>query len=583
MAGTQTTKRDLVIQNRALVETATMFEERIAELEFALEDQGWRTLGSNIDRDFSRAALRLIARLCRINYLKNPLINHAVEVQRHYVFGRPVSITAKDETINEVVQGFLDDPKNKAEFTDPRTMAMKEVDLLVNGNLFFPLFTNDSTGSVRMRSISFDEVTDIITDPEDAKTPQYYKREWTEHALNLVSGELDVKKQVAYYPDWRHDPAEGATRPQKIGAVEVKWESPVMHVKTGGLSDMVWGVPEIYPAIDWARAVKQDMEDYATIKRALARYALSLTVKGGAQARAAAKTKLATTFAVAGTGEPERNPPAVAGSTFIQTEGGAKIEAMNKTGATVPPDEGRRLWLMVGAGVGLPETILSGDAEVGNLATAKTLDRPTELKMTERQTFWKGVIGDILDYVVAESVEAPSGLLHGMAKIDADPLTQEPTVIWNDENTDDDIDIQFPDVIEHDPETKIQALVNAATLMGKAPANTIPDMAVSKMLMQLLGFDDVDALLDQLYPDGEDTPATGNLGTPVLLGPDGMPLKPGAPGGGFTPGAIGGDAFGNPNPLNAAWIADQVLVKLGHLIVEARERDRKNGHVPTHA
>ena len=69
--------------------------ERLAELELAVEDQGWiRIDGMSGDNDFSRDHVRKIGYLARINYLKNPLINRGVNVQTHYVFGQGVSIRA---------------------------------------------------------------------------------------------------------------------------------------------------------------------------------------------------------------------------------------------------------------------------------------------------------------------------------------------------------------------------------------------------------------------------------------------------------------------------------------------------------
>ncbi len=59
--------------------TNILLEERLAELELALEDQEWLKLSLTGEREFSREGLGKIVRLSRLMFLKNPLINHAAE------------------------------------------------------------------------------------------------------------------------------------------------------------------------------------------------------------------------------------------------------------------------------------------------------------------------------------------------------------------------------------------------------------------------------------------------------------------------------------------------------------------------
>jgi hypothetical protein len=59
---------------------------------------------------------------------------------------------------------------------------------------------------------------------------------------------------------------------------------------------------------------------------------------------------------------------------------------------------------MVAAAMNIPDTILSGDVDQGNLATSKTFDRPTELAFMVRQGLWRQVEEDILLEVIKASV-----------------------------------------------------------------------------------------------------------------------------------------------------------------------------------
>lgn len=465
--------------------------ERLAELELALEDQGWRRLTGEDEKEFSRQGLRDINRLARLFYLKNPLIQRGVDVQVHYVFGQGVNVGAENQLVNDVVQVFWDDAKNQAELTSHQSREAKERELQLFGNLFFVFFTAGN-GRVRVRTINVDEIEDIITDPDDAKSPWFYRRVWQQQELDGESTRHEV-----LYPDWRYAPKQRGAP----AGFDVRWDTPVYHVRTGGLSDMRFGVSEVYAALDWARAYKEFLEDWATLTRAYSRFAHKLTTPGGKAGVAAAKAKLATTYGNSGTGM-ETNPAPVVGSTFI-AGAGTDISPMRIGGANVSAEDGRRLLLMVAAAVGLPESFF-GDVSVGTLATAKSLDRPTELKMRSRQTLWAGVLGNILGYAVLRAVKA--GVLKGTITEDDDgtPTIELETDPDTGEPRDPTVQVTFPPILEHDIVESISSIVDAATLKGSQPAGTIDERTVSRMLLSALGEPDVDKLLDAMYPEDYD-------------------------------------------------------------------------------
>src|SRR5262249_50712420 len=156
-----------------------------------------------------------------------------------------------------------------------------------------------------------------------------------------------------------------------VRGVPVRWDAPIYHIKTGGFSDMRFGVPEIYAAVDWAKAYKEFLEDWATITRALSRFAWKASTKGGQRGVAALKSRLSTTLG-SGAGMGETTPPPVTGSIAVMSEGN-NLEPIKTAGATTSMEDGRRLLLMVCSALGLPETFF-GDVSVGTLATATSLD-----------------------------------------------------------------------------------------------------------------------------------------------------------------------------------------------------------------
>jgi hypothetical protein len=484
---------------KGLAETAQfkneVLLERLAELELTMEDRGWMRMAGQSSLEFSREGLKLINRLARIMYLKNPLIQRGVNVQAYYVFGQGMYISAPDDAINKVIQDFLDDPKNRAELTGQQAMTMKEKELQLFGNIYLVFFSNIATGKVLMRSIPPDEVDDIITNPEDRKDPWYYKRSWTQDDFDMETGTTSQNTKIAYYPDWRHDPVD---KSQKIGGIDIQWDQPVYHVKVGGLSDMKFGMSEVYAALDWAKAYKEFLEDWATITRAYTRFAFQVTAKGGAVGRAAAKAKLNTTQSDT---NQETNPPPAAGAYFI-SDPDQSISPIRTAGATVSPADGRRMLLMVAAVAGLPETFY-GDATAGTLATAKSLDRPTELKMKDRQTLWSDIFINILLYVISKSARAVDSELFNQVQVaDAGEgvfkLTQK-------NGSDISVKAEFPPILEHDVTSSVNAIVQAATLNSYTPAGTMDPQTTSRLLLNALGVPDVDGVMKVLFPEGIDT------------------------------------------------------------------------------
>ena len=480
----------------------TVLQERMAELELALEDRNWLRLAAETNREFSRQGLRAIMMLSRLFYLKNPLINRAVEIKALYVWAQGINITAQDEDVNAVVQAFQDEPGNRSEMFGHQARRLKEVELEVMGNLFFVFFPNVSTGEVRLRSIPVDEIAMIHCNPEDAKEPWFYERVWTPALIDPTSGAPNIRpSRTLLYPDWQYSPA---TKPADYGGKTIEWSSPVYHIKIGSLPDMRFGTPETYAALDWARAYKEICEAWQTVNKALAIWAWDIAMKtGGPQAVKDGQQKLATTAATGLTQLIDSNPPPVMGSMFVHTAG-VEAQPIRMNGVQASLEDARRIGLMVGSATGIPETMLMSDVSRGAHATAKTLDRPTELMMRDRQSLWEEIIQNILQYVIERAAMAPSGALRGRLAVKQSANTALTGI--GDGPTEDlvdrHIDVSFPPILQSDTGADIAAIVSAVTLDGKAPAGTIPDIkVVARLLLERLGVGDLDDMMERLFPE----------------------------------------------------------------------------------
>lgn len=451
------------------VNNNVLLMERLAEIELQLEDREYIKLDGSSDSDFSRDGVRSMAKQVRLGYFANPLINHAIRMQSDYVFaqGVDIGVVGKDaEEGRKKALKWWNDPRNKREIFGHRARLKRERDLQTYGNVFIAVPNDPDRNYVRV--VPTDEISDIICNPDDSHEVWFYIRKWTRRSIN--GNELE--KRIEAYPDVYLELA-GVEIPDILGegnkTIPVIKDRVMYHVIGDDVGDMKFGTPEVWNAVPWAKAVREDLMTYATVRKSLARFAWKMTgVRGGQSAFNVVKTKLETTIGT--DGRRETNPPPTTASTLI-TDGNRNMDPIKTAGMQPTPDEGRRLWLMTGAGVGFPETMLSGDANVGNLATAKSLDRPTEFKMVNRQKLWADTYKDIFTYMLEKS------------GVDMDDTY---------------VDVSFPSILEHDALERVRAVVTAITLNGRSAARLFDRDTILRMLLTALGENDVDGMIAKL-------------------------------------------------------------------------------------
>jgi len=459
---------------RRLTESVRLFQhkvqETLASLELELEQEGWSRLGGPGDREFSKEAVKNIRRLSRRAWMKNPLINRSVCVQALYVFGQGMTLTSEDTAAQKVLDSFMQSPANRAAFTGHQARMMLECLLQVQGCLYLQAHTELVKGGVQVRMLCADEIVDVIRNPEDAAEICFYKRVYQRRVDDLDSGAWSSSEVTEYYPDIAYMPAD---RRPAIGGKPVHWDRPVHYVRVGCLADQEQGLPETYQSLDWAGLYKSFLEDWASLTKALRRFAYNVKMPGGAKSVEGLRQTLDTLLN--GDETVDRNPSPNVGSIFAASK--AELNPIKTAGATSKPEEGRPIRNMVAAGSGLPETFY-GDMDTANLATAKSLDRPTELKFLDRQKLWADVFEEFGRYAVRQSSRAPGGEgeLRG--------AETTPKVTAN-----------FPPILEHDITQTIGAIISAATLDGKTPAGTMDDETIARQLLEALGVKNADQVI----------------------------------------------------------------------------------------
>jgi hypothetical protein len=480
---------------QALADTLELANESLAALQLAAEDAGWSKITGAASKEFTREGFTRNAEIGRVLAVANPLVKRALSLRHAYVWGQGVGTTARadgtegQQDVNAVVQEYLDDDRNRAAFTGAQAAEMHEKALGTDGNVFLANFTSPLNGRVQTRSLPFDEIQDVILNPDDRTDPWFYKRVYTHTELDVTTGRNVAQSRTIFYPSLSFRPL---SRPRTIGGHPIMWDAPVYHVKANCLDGWKYGVGDVYASAPWVRAYKDFLEDWATMMRSLSRIAWQLVAEkknGAQQARAS--------LAQAG--------PQGPGSTVSMT--GGKLEAVPKTGATIDSESGRPLAAMVAAGFGLPVTMLLSDPGVsGARATAQTLDLPTRLELQGRRELWTEARRAILGYVIDQAVIAPQGPLKGTVGRDGDRLV---TTLASD--TDRTIECTWPEL----DETPIKDLVDAISTADGT--GKIPPLVTAQLLLRALKLRDVDEILEEMTDeDGEWVDPNENAGRQAM-------------------------------------------------------------------
>lgn len=466
------------------------------DIDLMLSNLGWRRETNLSWLEFSRWGIQQIILISRLYYIKNPLIQRGVNVSADYVFGRGVDISSPDETANRTLKDFFE--RNKSTLGQIALVDLHRRKMY-DGNIFFCFFADTkNTGEVNVRTIDATEIQDIITDPNDTDKPWLYRRMWTEKTFNDKDGSVTTTDVQAWYPALGYEPA---SKPATIQSYKVYWDNPILHRKCGAVSKWLFGCPLVYAALDWAKAARRFLEHCATVKQALAQISMTLTTKGGQQALEGMKQQLSTTVGPP-TSAWDRNPTAVNGSIFASGPG-TSLAAFNTKGAGGDPGEVKEFRNMVSCVFGIPPTFL-GDMETSNLATATSLDRPTELHFLTAQEEWREDLLTICRYVLGVSSKAPSGLIRASAggvkaEIREAKRVQRGyrTIMEAAKPTAGVIEVvcNFPAIVEGDVPVMVTAVVAAAA------SGLLDEKTVAVQLYDLLpGVDDGAEIAEEQYP-----------------------------------------------------------------------------------
>lgn len=455
--------------------TALEAANRTVESILAADNRGWVMLGEDPsvvvpDEVRRRKAVEAVAAA-----VADPLIKRGLAVRAGYVWGDGVQVTIADEaTDGQDVGAVL--ARLKADC--PTLFGMvgqldMERDLGTVGEVWLALPTTKS-GRVRVRRVPAHEVSAVITDPEDVETTRFVARTWTQDGQmhRCLYPALGYRPAVMPRTVDHAVPGYDDTQLRAWSGAEIRWDAPIRPVIVNRAGRR--GTGDAFASLPWSQAYSRFLEAWHRLMQALARFAWQAkTSRPDKASQVAARIE----GAAGGVGQ-----TAVVGPD-------EHLEAIGKSGATFDAGSAQPLLAMVSAGLGIPATILSSDpGTTGARAVAETLDTPTINEFRARRAVWADVFRDVAGHAIDSAVRANK--LQGDVSRDGDSET-----------------ITLPDgdsravVVSWPPLDQDSITDSVSAIVAAAGTDTIPDLTIARMILEVLGVQNLDDVLDQITDD----------------------------------------------------------------------------------
>lgn len=416
----------------------------------AFDDNGWNTISAAAGADgFELGELQDAATRIRELSEGNPLLKRGCALRSSYVFGKGVSFGM----LAPRIQRYIDDQFNQDVLFSPESQAINERSHFTDGQ-FFVL---GNVATKQFQRIPFNEITAIVTNPDNPEELWYYRRTWTRKAQNLGGAGSQDQQLNVWYPADTYTPLNGRYV-ARISDQPVDVLFRMFCSRVNRRAGRIFGIPDALPAIPWAHAYNEYLKDGSRMLKALSMFAWQLKSKTrtGVQNAAAAIA----------------SPPG-AGSTAVL---GADMElsSMPRAGS-VDLTDGRPLGSMVASALEVSVVaLLSDPGSSGAYGTAQTLDVPTLKAMEARQQVWTQFYKRVLLFIGARDPKI------NWPKIESEPsqrlmqalaLAKETNAIYDDEYRDAVIEaLDIPRLHENPP-----SFVDA----GSSAASAVPSQGNS--------------------------------------------------------------------------------------------------------
>jgi len=367
--------------------------------------------------------------------LNNPVAGRAVAVWTDYGFGQVIDVDVitvplKDGTGQiggdgagpsvavAVWKKFWESIRNRP-VLDEKVIQERSIQLLEDGEFFFVFWTSKIDGETRVRAVPTDEITEIVSDPEDADTPLWYKRQYT--------GVKSVSQETIYYRDWMADEREWSDKERVLDKAWGDRGMPPGSTIAGDEATHVVmmqvafrrkggrGRPLLSTSGDWLEEYTKWLTARAAIAQAVYLYVDKLKAKAGTRGINALKSQLQSGL-VSGTSYLDTNPPGAPASTWLENEAAERTRMPLSTGAGDAQQDEGALATMAVMSAGL-NPLHIGRGELVRMAVAEEMMKPLRRQWARYQAFWTSVWKDMV-HVVESMAERFGNKVVGEYRVD---------------------------------------------------------------------------------------------------------------------------------------------------------------------
>jgi len=348
-------------------------------------------------------------------YMWDVVTQNIIDLWTDYGFGSKLELKSLDERAQKILDAFFTAEQNQY-ILGQRQLADLSTQLLTDGEFYFVIYVGKGKGSIpTIRTIPTEQIKEVITNPDDAKVPLFYKRVWSD-----VGG----SQTTLYYRDWRvgsddegavakvlaakpeiatsraenksKDAAEESAKAKghKVTAKELEaYATDVFVLPVTFRAQNLRGWPLMTAGAPWSRAYKNFLQDRAAVSKAVAMFVDKIKVKGGSIALNDMMGRLNSSLTT-GSGNLETNPAPVAGSTWGENESLDRSRMPLTTGAGDAEKDGAPLLAMAGL-AGRVFSHYLGRGEAYRLATATAMEQPVLRAFNRYRRFWDSVWQDV--------------------------------------------------------------------------------------------------------------------------------------------------------------------------------------------
>lgn len=417
------------------------------------DDGAWRRL-SDTQRDLAPLTHDRQREIAIYLWTYNPLARRIINAMVEWIVGEGVQIHATEPRTREYLKQFWEDRVNR---WDVR-LEERTRELWLMGEQFWPVFTNEFSGLMRLGVLDPARVKEVVTDPDNAVVP-----------IGVVTRGRTPGDERRYRVVVSGDGMD-VLSPAALAEREHFTDGELFIAAVNKLSNQTRGVSELFALADWLDGYEQLLFAQLQQERVRSMYLFDIELQGATQEEIQQKIASLQTpkpFSIRVHNEKEKW--SLVGPEAGAAQGNAEAARLHRNHAL--------------SGAGLPEHWFGGGGDV-NRATASEMSGPTEKSFSAKQRTIRYLLSDILSMQIERGIAAGA-------------LPDRPEIR--------DFDVVFPDLSSRDLSRASAGLQQVAGGLALArKQGWVSDEVSARVMASMISQFGVDADADEMLSRGRE-------------------------------------------------------------------------------